>query len=223
MDGNPVPATKKPKDSSFGGASKSDSSNAIGAARQEVPPLSQFFRSTGVYFDSTVIYRGFSDNAGQGHVSKRRRTGGCDGCNLIFTGELPIRSIAKQLVEQCGGYVSLIPDKFTTHAALRDGGSNNKMMNLHQMVMLHRVTNMRSTVLSYGQDCIARAKWCLEAGRRYWIIAGEGHAHSEDHPGKLDKRRGKTKLWAWDMTKFNKEKGCEMPVGLHADLSAYLL
>lgn len=33
------------------------------------------------------------------------------------------------------------------------------------------------------------------------------HAHPEDHPGKLDKRRGKTNLWAWDMAKINKELG----------------
>lgn len=45
----------------------------------------------------------------------------------------------------------------------------------------------------------------MEADRKYWCIAGEGHAHPEDHPGSLDKWRKKTNLWAWDMAKINKE------------------
>lgn len=45
----------------------------------------------------------------------------------------------------------------------------------------------------------------MEADRKYWCIAGEGHAHPEDHPGNLDKWRKKTNLWAWDMAKINKE------------------
>ncbi|KAI5243961.1 hypothetical protein E4T43_04097 [Aureobasidium subglaciale] len=45
----------------------------------------------------------------------------------------------------------------------------------------------------------------MEEDRKYWCISGEGHAHPEDHPGKLDKWRGKTNLWAWDMNKINRE------------------
>ncbi|KAH0290817.1 hypothetical protein KCU62_g3206, partial [Aureobasidium sp. EXF-3399] len=45
----------------------------------------------------------------------------------------------------------------------------------------------------------------MEEDREYWCIAGEGHAHPEDHPGNLDKWRKKTNLWAWDMAKINKE------------------
>jgi hypothetical protein len=47
----------------------------------------------------------------------------------------------------------------------------------------------------------------MEADQKYWCIAGEGHAHPEDHPGKLDRWRGKTNLWAWDQAKINKELG----------------
>lgn len=45
----------------------------------------------------------------------------------------------------------------------------------------------------------------MEPDRKYWCMSGEGHAHPEDHPGKLDKWRGKTNLWAWDMAKINRE------------------
>ncbi|KAI5268845.1 hypothetical protein E4T47_07519 [Aureobasidium subglaciale] len=45
----------------------------------------------------------------------------------------------------------------------------------------------------------------MEEDRKYWCISGEGHAHPEDHPGKLDKWRGKTNLWAWDTNKINRE------------------
>lgn len=45
----------------------------------------------------------------------------------------------------------------------------------------------------------------MEEDRKYWCIAGEGHAHPEDHPGNLDKWRKKTNLWAWDMAKINKD------------------
>ncbi|KAG9748857.1 hypothetical protein KCU73_g6977, partial [Aureobasidium melanogenum] len=55
----------------------------------------------------------------------------------------------------------------------------------------------------------------MEADRKYWCIAGEGHAHPEDHPGKLDKWRGKTNLWAWDTTKINKETGLLEENSLH--------
>jgi hypothetical protein len=47
----------------------------------------------------------------------------------------------------------------------------------------------------------------MEEDRKYWCIAGEGHAHPEDHPGNLEKWRKKTNLWAWDMAKINKELG----------------
>jgi hypothetical protein len=55
----------------------------------------------------------------------------------------------------------------------------------------------------------------MEEDRKYWCIAGEGHAHPEDHPGDLDKWRKKTNLWAWDMVKIDKELAFLEETSLH--------
>lgn len=58
-----------------------------------------------------------------------------NGCNFVFTGELPnlSRLRAKQLVEQLGGHVTLVPDKFTTHAVLGCGVSRIKITTLDRL------------------------------------------------------------------------------------------
>ncbi|KAH0017048.1 hypothetical protein KCU78_g7648, partial [Aureobasidium melanogenum] len=76
-----------------------------------------------------------------------------NGCNFVFTGELPnlSRLRAKQLVEQLGGHVTLVPDKFTTHAVLGCGVSRIKITTLDRLKPVTLPAPLEETV---GQDVV---------------------------------------------------------------------